>query len=582
MADRQGLVRKELARRELARRELSTRQPESNVQEQGFLGRTFNVPGATSRAAIQSNPLLGLAGPLAGSAALSGIGGQKAQQAASSGALQPDKVRRFQDLALDALHKPASRIAGKIKNPLLQKAFQDQVEKLGLGASGIGLAADIATNPADALLAIAGKTPTRGGTTLGGQIAKSKFGKFTGQFLTKERGVGKSVDAVIDDALPKIVKSPRGKLSRAQIEQSRTRQRDAVKTIVENKEDLVLFDDSGRTLQGKLPENLDQFSQSVDQTKGKIFSEYTSLIEETGQSGKSIDIKPAIKELDKIINNKAMSIKKPQVIDYAQGLKEAILKEGDLPVGIADDLIRKFNDDLNAFYRQPDPNLASNRMVDASVVTKLRSSLDDSVSGFTGKEFQVLKNRYGALRELEEVTNKAFLQNASKVGGGLGDFVSIMGSGDLVSGLVTFDPARIIRGGAVSGLTKLRGILNDPNRSVRKLFKDVDKLHIPRTSPVTPEVLPSKEFGKFGASIGVESRKALPSPKDVPFTPSGSRNVAQKPIIMKNEKTGEIIIIQPEKLKQLGFDPTQGNLPGVIGQKFGPKGRFGSAEFTVR
>jgi len=121
--------------------------------ERTFLGDVFERPGA----AIRSGLL--------------GRGYQK-------GAITPEKVPTFQEMLLE---KRASR-------PYGNKPASTMQELPGMiAASGLGMAGDIATNPANLLMMLAGKTPVGGGRTLGGVTMQQKPVQALSRFMTKER-----------------------------------------------------------------------------------------------------------------------------------------------------------------------------------------------------------------------------------------------------------------------------------------------------------------------------------------------------------------------------------------------------------
>ncbi len=90
----------------------------------------------------------------------------------------PNSVQTFQGQALDNFY----RSGFMSEHPMLKEA-------LGVGVSAGGLAADIATNPADVLGMLIGKAPIKGtGTTLGGEIAGSEIGKTVGRMVNAPLG----------------------------------------------------------------------------------------------------------------------------------------------------------------------------------------------------------------------------------------------------------------------------------------------------------------------------------------------------------------------------------------------------------
>lgn len=167
----------------------SNKPPYEGIQKQS-VGTVTNVPGATSRAAIRSNPALALAGPLAGLAALGvpdlgikGIGGQQAEKSASQAALKPNDVESFQSEILRK--QPYITLPGR-DNPLVRGAEIGVNTFKDMPASLAGFAADTITNPFDALMALAGKAP--GVDKLASTVAGSKIGQKVGQVANADIG----------------------------------------------------------------------------------------------------------------------------------------------------------------------------------------------------------------------------------------------------------------------------------------------------------------------------------------------------------------------------------------------------------
>jgi len=139
-------------------------QPIQENNKVGVLDSIFKVPAASYR-----NKLLG--------------------GTFTEGAVNPDKVPTFQNLALDKYYRLAQKAR---ENELLGGLLDINIgagkanDILGLSVSSLGLSADIATNPAALLAMLAPKIPMGGGKTLGGVIANSKAGKFVNNILNKE------------------------------------------------------------------------------------------------------------------------------------------------------------------------------------------------------------------------------------------------------------------------------------------------------------------------------------------------------------------------------------------------------------
>lgn len=118
---------------------------EEKPGERTLLGDIFERPGAAVRSAMRGKGY-------------------------SAGAVRPEDVSTFQDMALDKYY------AGK--------DFKGKTA-LGMGVSTLGMLADIATNPADLLTILAPKAP--GASKVSKAIEVSKPGQAVSRFITKER-----------------------------------------------------------------------------------------------------------------------------------------------------------------------------------------------------------------------------------------------------------------------------------------------------------------------------------------------------------------------------------------------------------
>lgn len=118
------------------------------MEPQNILGQAFNVPGAAIRSALMGRGYM-------------------------QGALNPSKVPTFQNTLLDAYYQKTPNFPGKVA--------------LGNVPSALGMAGDVATNPADMAMMLAGKLP--GVQNLGKAIRSTKPAQAFEQFLTKDRNV---------------------------------------------------------------------------------------------------------------------------------------------------------------------------------------------------------------------------------------------------------------------------------------------------------------------------------------------------------------------------------------------------------
>lgn len=250
----------------------------------------------------------------------------------------------------------------------------------------------------------------------------------------------------------------------------------AVKTIKENKPNLSFTDDAGEIIAGKTPKTLQQLSDSVEQTKKSIFTKYNAEAKQAGEAGLTVDMAPISGELNTVINNKALQITNPRAIQYARDIQGRLLETGKIDALTAQEVIQNYNKSLDAFYRNPTYDTASNAAIDSMVANSMRKTLDEGISGLTGTQYQALKNQYGALKSIEKDVIKASLRDARKNAKGLIDLTDIFSGGQVVSGILNLNPTMIATGVTQKSIASFYKYLNSPHRAIEGMFKASEKL----------------------------------------------------------------------------------------------------------
>ena len=177
---------------------------------------------------------------------------------------------------------------------------------------------------------------------------------------------------------------------------------DAVEKIVSNKGELILTDEAGEKIVGKLPESLKQFRDAISQTKSKIFSEYNEMAVQAGKQERMVNLKPITAELKAVTESKVLNDLAPDVVEYANKRMAGLAKRGTYSTTEAQEGISILNGSLDAFYKNPSYETATKAYVDSLVVNNLRKSLDGVIENAVGKGYQDLKNSYGALKSIEK------------------------------------------------------------------------------------------------------------------------------------------------------------------------------------
>ena len=150
-------------------------------------------------------------------------------------------------------------------------------------------------------------------------------------------------------------------------------------------------------------------------------------------------------------------------------------------------VIQNYNKSLEAFYRNPTYDSASQAAIDAMIANRLRTALDDGISGLTGEQYAALKQQYGSLKSMEKDVLRATLRDSRRNVKGLIDFTDIFSGGQVISGILSFNPALIASGVTQKAIAQYIKFLNDPNRAIRQMFEAADELTPQSSLPVSSQ-----------------------------------------------------------------------------------------------
>ena len=314
--------------------------------------------------------------------------------------------------------------------------------------------------------------------TLGGGSAVEKpLGTGISKATSKAKlAITPSEEAVkknIEDLFQKAVK-PTAKKTTQQGKQYRNNIINAFRSIRQNADSLNIEDASGEIILGTTPKTIRELEQAVEQTKKTVFDSYDSLARQAGNSGVVVETNKIVDELRTVGSNKALQISNPEVIDYANKIADRFEQFGTIDAQTTQEVIKNYNNNLSAFYRNPSYETASKVAVDAGVVNNLRKVLDEKIEGATGKGYQALKNQYSALKAIENDVVRAANREARKNAKGLLDYTDIFTGGQMVSGILSLNPAMFAKGAAERGLKEYIKFINDPNRAIEKIFKQLE------------------------------------------------------------------------------------------------------------
>lgn len=440
--------------------------------ERTLMGEIFDRPAATAREAIRANPALAAAGPLAGLVGLSGVAGPDVKSKALKGATRPDESPTFLEESQQAPVNTSIPLTGE--NKLVDSLSLIERFGKGLGRDLLGFAADTVTNPADTLITYL----TGGAGKAGKAIPKKTSTAFT-------KGVRPSV---------------RGQGSAAKVKAYKDNVTLAVDTIIENKNNLKYVDDAGEVVTQRLPQNLDEFSQAVGQTKKDVYKAYSGMKEAAGESKRVIFTDDVASELRAFVDDSVTADLSPDLIQKANKMADILDDRGFYTLDEANEFVERLNQQLKAFYRNPDMKLQGENNLKALMANRMRKKLDAVINSENlgagdeaVKAFGNLKRRYGALRTIEDAVNHRMVVDARKNVRGLADFTDIFTAADAMQGVATGNVAQTGRAGVGFVTKEIIKRANDPNRHIANLFTQAErvKLGIPTPGRVISRTAPA-------------------------------------------------------------------------------------------
>jgi hypothetical protein len=255
----------------------------------------------------------------------------------------------------------------------------------------------------------------------------------------------------------------------------------AVKKIIGNREYLQILDKDGIAVD-RLPHTVDEFRQAITQTKRIIFEEYDDLAKATTKKGIDIPIEPLIRELESIGGSEELAIVSPETIAYTRKLVNRyhnfVINKNKIGIDAktVQNAIAMLNESEKAYKNSPSIQTKGRAYVDAMIANHFRKELDRAVMKATGKQYQPLKDDYGALSHIEKAVVGRAIKVAQKQGTALIDFSSVFSGYSVIRGLIGRNMAAITAGLGARAIAGYAKWLHKPDRLVKNMFLDADYL----------------------------------------------------------------------------------------------------------
>jgi len=293
----------------------------------------------------------------------------------------------------------------------------------------------------------------------------------------------------------------------------------SIDTILDNSKKIRYLDEIGETITKAAPETMREFGEAITQAKKIIYEDYASQAAKAWQKWALVQTQPIIDELIIMRDKLSKQIWQQKTVKYIDEVIEDISSKPTLDISIAQDNVQTFNNQLQAFYRNPNYNDAGKTVVDALVNNMLRNKLDDTIEkALNNKQYQALKQRYWALKNIEKEVNKRAVVAWRANKKGLIDFTDFVSADMAINWMI-----RIIWGDILGGvgsvgrwlaLNKLKNIFklwNSPDHELKNLIKKVQEAKKKWTlySNKTKDVVDMNSMNPVSDVVNFENPKGL-------------------------------------------------------------------------
>ena len=224
----------------------------------------------------------------------------------------------------------------------------------------------------------------------------------------------------------------------------------------------------------RTPKTVRELVGAIDDVKGKLFHRYDKLAREAGEQGANFNPIKTSGELAKLTKDKSYS---PGLRKYAnEVLGEISELKGESPL-VVQARIKELNESLVGYFAGRTEK--GRARIDASVAKLLNEELDDVIYNFTGGNWKALRSEFSALKSLEKDATRAAQRIANRQAKGLGDLTDVFTGGELVSGLLTANPASAAKGLFGKGVQMYYKHINNPDRYIKKIFEELNSGKLP-------------------------------------------------------------------------------------------------------
>ena len=266
---------------------------------------------------------------------------------------------------------------------------------------------------------------------------------------------------------------------------------DTVDYMQKNKDKLKFTNANGETVTNRLPETMAETREAIGNLKKSVYDEYNNIAKQAGDAGAMVDTKPIVSKLKEISKDKVQNITNPWIKNTINSYIKAFdqFSKNGLSIEEAQKITQWLNQELSAFFKNPNMNDVSSSAIKAQINNMIKDSINNSINNVLDNginkgwnnawEYQRLKQTYWKMLTVEDELSKRALVEARKNTKGLSEWImDAFAGGEITDALLTLDPVKLAKWWIMKGITEYYKHLNSPDTQIKKLFKLVDDYNV--------------------------------------------------------------------------------------------------------
>lgn len=299
----------------------------------------------------------------------------------------------------------------------------------------------------------------------------------------------------------------------------------------------VLNDMVGTNKPRSLQDALDASSDALND----IYGAYTSQAKNASLEGAKIDIGKVGKQaLDPIINNPQAKTYSKSLIPQVKDIIASLENRGNISIEEAQKDVEALSSDVGKYLRSgsvDDQNMGAVKLALSQAIRKKADSTIEETLGRGG--YQDLRNKYSAVRTLQEGLTKSAAQQMKQPGGISHPILDVMSGVDLGSALIKASTGDFVGAGKdalsallLQGVKKGRDVLVSPDRKIQNIFNILSNAKkTPRPNPIANMVFNNKPARESFRPVSAELVEPPTAPLGLPSPQQNMQLTGPTPLL---------------------------------------------------